>query len=252
MSFESMISHLNGHHKENLVDLTKKFGSVSEVKSVELKSVDFEGIDLMYNDTQSLRIEFPIKAKDDESLKNAIIELCMSVKKTLDYEGVKEEMKEFKASFGSVCLGTLSAKGEVLCSYAPLIQTSNGDYIYISEISEHFSSIKHNPSNIEVLFLEDESKAASVILRKRLRFRVEAKFIERGDEFDRIYDEFERQTGAAGGIKTIRNMLDFHLIKLNYREGRFVKGFGQAYKILENGEIKHLGGKSPHKPHKHS
>ena len=252
MSFESIITHMNEHHKENLIDLTKKFGSVNEVKTVELKGVDYEGMDILYNDQQSLRIEFPKKANED-TLKDAIIELCMSVKKSLDYEAVKKELQEFKSSFGSVCLGTLSSKGEVLCSYAPLIKGSKADYIYISEISDHFASIKHNPNNIEVLFLEDESKAASVILRKRLRFRAEAKFIERGAEFDKIYDEFEKQTGGSGGIKTIRNMLDFHLIKLEYQDGSFVKGFGQAYKIDESGNLKHMGGKSPHRPaHKHS
>lgn len=43
-----------------------------------------------------------------------------------------------------------------------------GNYIYISEVSEHFNNIKANPNNIEIMFLEDESKAASVILRKKI------------------------------------------------------------------------------------
>lgn len=247
MSFKSVIEHMNAEHKDSLTSLVKKFGGISEVKSVELEGVDFEGLNIIYNDNQKLRIEFPTKA-NEQTLKKAIIELCMSVEKTLDYEGVKKEIKEFKASFGSVCLGTLSKEGKVLCSYAPLIQTTNADYIYISEVSEHYESVKNNPKNIEVLFLEDESKAASVILRKRLRFRAEATFIDRGAEFDRIYDEFERQTGGGGGIKTIRTMLDFHLIKLDYKDGGFVKGFGQAYSIDESGQIKHRGGKMPHKP----
>lgn len=246
MSFESIIAHMNNEHRDSLIELVKKFSSASEVKNAELKAVDFEGLDLIYNDNQKLRIEFPVKATD-ETLKNAIIELCMSVKKTLDYEGVKKEIAAFKSEFGSVCLATLSAKGEVLCSYAPLIQCANGDYIYISEIGEHYESIKHNPHNIEVLFLQDESKAASVILRKRLKFRAKAAFIERGAEFDKIYDEFERQTGGGGGIKTIRAMLDFHLIRLDYQKGSFVKGFGQAYSIDENGALTHKGGKMPHK-----
>lgn len=247
MSFESIIAHMNNDHRESLVELVKKFGSANEVKNAELKGVDFEGLDLIYNDNQKLRIEFPVKA-NEETLKNAIIELCMSVKKTLDYEGVKKEIATFKSEFGSVCLGTLSEKGEVICSYAPLIQMPDADYIYISEIGDHYTSIKHNPNNIEVLFLQDESKAASVILRKRLRFRAKAVFIERGAEFDKIYDEFERKTGGSGGIKTIRTMLDFHLIRLDYQKGGFVKGFGQAYNIDENGNLTHKGGKMPHKP----
>ncbi len=248
MSFASIISHMNEQHRANLVDLVNKFAGVSEVKDVCLKSVDLGGLDITYNNGENLRIDFPAKA-DEENLTNVIIELCMSAKKNVDYDKIKDELNEFKASFGSVCLATLNPNGEVLCSYAPIIQTTNGDYIYISETAEHYASIKGNPHNIEVLFLEDESKAASVIVRKRLRYRVKATFIERGAEFERVYDEFERKQGSGGGISTIRNFLDFHLIKLTYEEGRFVKGFGGAFAISQNGELKQLGGKGGGNPH---
>ncbi|EAK8023070.1 HugZ family heme oxygenase [Campylobacter coli] len=251
MSFESIISHMNDHHQSNLIDLCKKFGAVKDPKGVRLVGVDFEGLDIAYNDKENLRIEFPKKA-NEETLKDAIIELCMSAKTKKDLSGVAREVKEFMLSFNSVSLATLSADKEVVCSYAPFVNTSWGNYIYISEVSEHFNNIKENPNNIEIMFLEDESKAASVILRKRLRYKVKASFIERGEVFDKIYDEFEKQTGGEGGIKTIRNMLDFHLVKLEFQKGRFVKGFGQAYDI-ENENVTHVGANSsPHKfPHKH-
>lgn len=251
MSFESIISHMNDHHQSNLIDLCKKFGAVKDPKEVRLVGVDFEGLDIAYNDNENLRIEFPKKA-NEETLKDTIIALCMSAKTKKDLSGVAKEAKEFMLSFNSVSLATLNADKEVVCSYAPFVNTSWGNYIYISEVSEHFNNIKENPNNIEIMFLEDESKAASVILRKRLRYRVKASFIERGEMFDKIYDEFEKQTGGEGGIKTIRNMLDFHLVKLEFQKGRFVKGFGQAYDI-ENENVTHVGANSsPHKfPHKH-
>lgn len=250
MSIESIISHMNEHHKENLADLVKKFGGISSVNSVELVGVDFEGLDIKYNDSKNLRVEFPKKATE-ESLKDVIIELCQSVKQTHNIAKVKEDLESFIKGFGSVCLATLSRDNEVMCSYAPIIQAPWGSYIYISEVSEHFANIKNNPNNIEIMFLEDESKAASVILRKRARFKVSTSFIERGDEFDKTFDEFEKISGGIGGIKTIRKMLDFHLIKLTFGDGRFVKGFGEAYDI-KNGEISFAGNSgNPHKmPHK--
>ena len=251
MIFESIISNMNDHHQSNLLDLCKKFGAVKDPKGVRLVGVDFEGLDIAYNDKENLRIEFPKKA-NEETLKDAIIELCMSAKTKKDLSGVAREAKEFMLSFNSVSLATLSADKEAVCSYAPFVNTPWGNYIYISEVSEHFNNIKENPNNIEIMFLEDESKAASVILRKRLRYKVKASFIERGEVFDKIYDEFEKQTGGEGGIKTIRNMLDFYLVKLEFQKGRFVKGFGQAYDI-ENENVTHVGANSsPHKfPHKH-
>lgn len=245
MDFQSMISHMNEHHQSNLVDLCKKFGGVREVRDVMLRGMDFEGLDIIYNGGQSLRVEFPKKA-DENSLKESVIALCMSAKSEKS-EDLAQQIKDFMLSFNSVCLATLSPSGEVVCSYAPFVSTSWGDFIYISEVSEHFANIKTHPNNLEVMFLEDESKAASVILRKRLRYRTKASFISRGELFDKVYDEFERQTGGGGGIKTIRAMLDFHLIRLEFHKGRFVKGFGQAYDI-EGDKITQVGmSGNPHK-----
>ena len=251
MTFESIISHMNEHHKENLIDLCKSLNK--NPVNVELKSVDFEGLDILC-DGEELRINFDEKA-DESTIKYAIIKLCKDAKKDsgTDFKmdsKIKEEIENFKKSFKSVSLATLSEDKEVLCSYAPFINTEEGNFIYISEVSEHFDSIKANPKNIEVMFLEDECKASSVILRKRLRYKSEASFIQRGEFFDKIYDEFERQTKFASEIKTIRTMLDFHLIKLDFKKGRFVKGFGQAYDI-ENGEVKHVKSSSKGHPHKH-
>nr|ELR8893257.1 DUF2470 domain-containing protein [Campylobacter coli] len=108
MSFESIISHMNDHHQSNLIDLCKKFGAVKDPKGVRLVGVDFEGLDIAYNDKENLRIEFPKKA-NEETLKDAIIELCMSAKTKKDLSGVAREAKEFMLSFNSVSLATLSA-----------------------------------------------------------------------------------------------------------------------------------------------
>ena len=248
MDFNSIISHMNSHHSDNLVDLVKKFGGVSEVQGATLKSVDFEGLEIVYNGSQSLHIDFPAKA-NEATLKNVIIELCLSVKKSTDYTAIKDEIKSYKSGFGSVCVASLSPQGEVLSTYAPIIQTNEGDYIYISEVSEHFASIQAHPNNLEIMFLQDEQDAPSVILRKRLRYRANAEFIERGAEFERVYDEFERVRGKGGGIHTIKGFLDFHLVKLHYKKGNFVKGFGQAYNINENGEVTHKAGKDGGNPH---
>lgn len=249
-SIEGIIAHMNEHHADNLKDLLRKFGGVSDISEVSLAKVDLEGLDIAYNGSKSLRVEYPKKASSVDDLTPIIVQLCQDAKPKADLGKVAQELRDFKGGFGSVCLATINDKGEAQCTYAPIIQTLNGDFIYISEVGEHFDNIKHRPNNVEVMFLEDECKAASVIVRKRLRYRINAVFMERGAEFDRIYDEFERKTGGGGGIKTIRQMLDFHLIRLDYQEGRFVKGFGQAYKIAANGELSQIGGKNGAMPHR--
>ena len=61
-----------------------------------------------------------------------------------------------------------------------------------------------------------------------------------------LWQVFLNQTSGKGGTKQISTMQDFHLFKLEFKKGRFVKGFGGAYDI--NGDeisLPHL--KNPHK-----
>lgn len=247
MDFSNIIKHMNEHHQDDMVGLCKKFGNALEVDEVVLESVDFDGLDLVYNKDQKLRVEFAQRS-DESNIKQAIIDLCQSVPKTLDFDKVKEEIENFKKEFKSCILATITKDNFPTSSYAPLIQINGKYYIYISSVAEHFENIKNNPQKIEVMFLEDECKAKSIILRKRLRYKAEARFIQRdSEEFNKALDSLESGMGGSGGIKTIRNFSDFNLIELNFKGGRFVKGFGQAYLISNSGEVEHIGiSKNPH------
>ncbi|WP_104696814.1 MULTISPECIES: HugZ family heme oxygenase [unclassified Helicobacter] len=251
MDFSSIIKHMNEHHQSDMAGLCKKFGNATEINEVILEGVDFDGLDLVYNKTQKLRVEFAQRA-DHTSIKQAIIDLCQSVPKTLEFDKVKEEIENFKKEFNSCILATITQDNFPLSSYAPLIQIDGKYYIYISAVAEHFDNIKNNPQKIEVMFLEDECKAKSIILRKRLRYRAEARFIQRdSEEFNKALDSLESCMGGSGGIKTIRGFSDFSLIELIFKDGRFVKGFGQAYLISSSGEVEHIGiSNNPHtRPH---
>ncbi len=257
MNPQTIISHMNNYHTNELIALCKKYGKKEalingEVKNATLTGIDLEGLDIIYNDNISLRVEFPQKT-DESSLKDAIISLCQSAKPD-DSKDIADEIAAFKQGFGSIIIASIDKDGQAIASYAPLMQIHNKLYIYISEVAEHFASISANPQKIEVLFLEDEGKAKSVILRKRLKYRANAHFIERdSEEFNAALNSLESAMGGAGGIKTIRQMRDFHLIELQLGLGRFVKGFGAAFDILPSGEIKQIGtgGGNPHSiPHK--
>lgn len=251
MNQQSIMKHMNEHHKNELIALCKKYGKKEslingEVQNATLTNVDFEGLDILYNDNISLRVEFPQKASET-TIKDAIITLCQGAK-TFKSADISDEIATFKQEFGSIIIASIDKDGQAIASYAPLMQIHNKLYIYISEVAEHFASISANPHKLEILFLEDESKAKSVILRKRLKYRANARFVERNsEEFEKALNSLESAMGGAGGIKTIRQMSDFHLIELELGLGRFVKGFGQAYDILPNGEIKQVGSSgNPH------
>lgn len=75
MGYQSVIKHMNDDHVAELLALARKFGK-SDASVAVLVSVDFGGLDIVYDGDQKLRIDFPSPAYDSASLKKAIINLC--------------------------------------------------------------------------------------------------------------------------------------------------------------------------------
>ncbi|WP_104577892.1 HugZ family heme oxygenase [Helicobacter felis] len=265
MEIQFILDHMNKNHVGDMEKLLGKFGQIKGVQGVHLKTATLEHIEIAYTlegKDGALKIDYPAKVSDNEGIKNAIIALCTSISETTDFKGVQEDLEKFREGFSSVCIASLSPENEVICSYSALLfDEQNGHkqfYIYVSEVAEHFKSLKAHPENVEVMFLEDEASAKSPILRKRLRYRTKLHFVERGTEFDRVYDNFLNKHGKGRGLETIRHMQDFHLIKLEFLKGRFVKGFGQAYDVDAHGHISYVGAQgnphskgNPHGGHPH-
>ena len=247
MDFNRIITHMNDHHQDDMAALCKKFGGVNEITDVTLVNVDFGGLDFKYNGDKTLRVEFPQQA-DAGSIKQAIINLCVENKPVANYDRIKAKIDEFRQGFKSCVLATLDKDGLPMASYAPIISLDGKYYIYISAIAEHYDNLKRNPNQVEVMFLEDESKAKSIIVRTRLRYKASARFISREDPIvEKVLDKLAENMNDVGGIKTIREFTDFDLVELTFGTGRFVRGFGQAYLIDANGEISHIGVKgNPH------
>ncbi|WP_120943878.1 HugZ family heme oxygenase [Helicobacter labacensis] len=266
MDLKFILDHMNANHVQDMKGLLAKFGQIKDAIDVRLKNATTECIEIAYRlkdkaEEQVQKIDYPAKVAKIEDIKNAIIELCKSVPQTTDLEKVRADLEAFRESVSSVCVASLNPHNEVVCSYSALLSCQEGDhtqfYIYVSEVAEHFSSLKAHPENVEIMFLEDEASAKSPILRKRLRYKTRVHFVERGAEFDRVYDNFLARHGKGRGLETIRHMQDFHLIKLEFVRGRFVKGFGQAYDIDAHGRITYVGAQgNPHTmdktPHAHS
>ena len=163
---------------------------------------------------------------------------------------IKEEIKAYEKGFKSLCIASLDAKGNVLCTYAPFIKEKGCYFALLSEVADHFHAIEANPKNIEVMLIEDESKAGSVFARLRLRYRVEASLINREKpEFDELYERFSAHIKENQITKMLHGIKDFMFFKLTPLEGRFVKGFGAAYDIKIKGEDIELLPARPVKPH---
>ncbi len=232
---DRIIKHMNEDHTYEMEALLKKIGNVKNPKNVKLESVDYEGLDIAHSQGK-LRVKFKEKATD-ETLTKEVMELFKDFKKPVDLKAIQDEIKKLPLEFKSVVLATLSKNGEVISSYAPVIHYKGKFFIYISHTGPHYDAIKSNPNNIDMMFVEDESKAKNILARKRLRYHAKARFVERDSkEFNAVYDQFIAQNGEGGGIKIIRTKKDFHMIELIPNNGRFIKAFGQIFDIT-NGKV---------------
>ena len=169
----------------------------------------------------------------------------MAMAMNLNKDELRKEIDEFEGSFKSVVLGTVSKNGEIDVTYAPYVKYEDAGYIFISEIGDHYDNLVENTQKFEIMFLQDEKEAASVLVRKRLRYNVTAEFQPRDERFETILDIFEERMGH--GVKVVRKMEDFHLVKLDVIDGRFVKGFGQAFNLKGDDIIHMTGDKKTHR-----
>ena len=166
----------------------------------------------------------------------------MNMNMKFDKEEVRKEIVAFEDSFRSVILGTISKDGKVDVTYAPYVKHDGEFYIFISEIADHYNNLAENKQTFEIMFLQDETAAVSPLVRQRLRYNVTAEFQARDEKFEAVLDTFENTVGEA--MKFVRKMQDFHLVKLNVLDGRFVKGFGQAYNLIDGDIIPMTGDKN--------
>lgn len=145
-------------------------------------------------------------------------------------EKAQAEYESFPQEFQSVIISTISQSGIPNSSYAPFVTDETKNiYIYISDLATHTQNIYANPC-VSVLFIEDETKSNNIFARRRLSFDCTAKLIERDtDTWNQIVDQFQERFGEM--IEIFKSLGDFRIFQLTPSAGRFVIGFGTAYKI---------------------
>ena len=247
----SIINHMNRDHADALMVLVEYHNERKDVLNAEMLDLDEKGMKILVNKNDEVFVPF---SKDTE-LNDVRMELmamlkiaraALGIEKENITEKISAEIEEFISNFGSVLLGTINSEGQPNVTYAPFLKHENENYMYISEIGDHYDNLKNN-GKLEVSFLEDESKAKAITVRGRVRYASDFEFLPRDEKFEKVMDVFEANAGNT--MTVMRKMTDFHLVKLNFLDGRFVKGFGQAYTISTDGKIAPMtGDKVTHKP----
>lgn len=239
------LNHLNNHHGDVVEKLASHFGKIKETKGAKAVNIDESGIDIKTT-SETIRVPFLRKVdKDNEGYRLAIQELLASLNFDDDFSRLNTEINNFINSFKSVFISSLNKDACCVASYAPFVRIKDEIFIMVSEMAEHFISIKTNPTQVSLMFLQDENEARTIFARKRISFKANATFInERRDEIFSLFGQKFQEESALGLIERFK---DFHIIKFNLGKGRFVKGFGAAYDTqgLKVTKMPHV--KNPHK-----
>jgi putative heme iron utilization protein len=160
-------------------------------------------------------------------------------------EKAQAEYETFPQTVESIIIGTVSTEGIPNASYAPFVMDeAKNIYIYVSGLSTHTQNLHGNP-HVSVLFIEDESQCEQIFARRRLSFDCTATLMERETEvWNQIVAQFQARFGEL--IEVFRGLADFRIFCLTPTAGRFVIGFGTAYKIRgeQLDKLVHLTGKN--------
>ncbi len=149
----------------------------------------------------------------------------------------QQQCEAFWAARRSLILSTVNSKGELETSVAPFITDDQGHlYIFISEQAQHTQNIlylldsdseKASPC-ISGLLLSDEPELDALFARERLTLQLRPSEISRTSElFSVILLRFEESFGEI--VTILAKLPDFHLFQLTVTQGKYVKGFGQAF-----------------------
>jgi len=142
---------------------------------------------------------------------------------------ISDEILAMLSNRKSLMLSSLDADGYPYASYAPFAIGDNCLYILISEIAVHAKNLQQHPK-ASVLIIQDEDSADELFARLRVVYKIDAEHIHTEDPaWHQGLDKLIERHGEL--VASLSQMSDFKLFKLHPVGGRYVKGFGKAYKI---------------------
>ena len=174
-----------------------------------------------------------VKKQERKKMLNKILDHMNDEKGHSEEERNKLEISGFIDNFSSVILGTVSPEGNPIVGYAPFFRYQGDNYIFINETEEYFTSLKNN-GKVTLLFIEDESSAVMISMRKRLTYKVKIEFVEKGKGYEEILDNFQKVDMV---IQMTRNIPVFHLLKVKFLNGRYINGPRTAFDISEDRKV---------------
>ena len=157
----------------------------------------------------------------------------MNKKLIEDFTQLTADLVELITSQQTLLLATATTHAIPDLSYAPFVQDNAGSfYIFVSDLASHTTNLRGNPQ-ASVMFIRPESESPNLFARERASFNCRVTEITRDNAlYDAQLQALQDKFGET--VKLLRSLSDFHLLALTPEQGRYVAGFGRAYKIIIN------------------
>lgn len=153
----------------------------------------------------------------------------------------EEVLQHLLQSIHTIQISSLTTDNLPNISYAPYVRDESGAYyIYISQLASHTKDLLDNPV-VAIMLTEDEQDTRQIFARTRVTYQCHVEVVLPSEQsYSILLDQFAASFG--GVIDVLRELPDFILFRLLPDNGRFVKGFGQAFELegvlLQN--LRHL------------
>ena len=157
---------------------------------------------------------------------------------------IQNEFHELLASLKTVTLSTRDHKNQPEASYAPYVEFDSAYYLFISGLAKHTVNLKQN-GFVSLLFIEDEANCRNLFSRRRVILAGKGIIIDRNSShYSLVMAQFRHRFGRF--IDIIEPLQDFSLFQINVLEGRYIRGFAQAFELTGTDlkEIAHIVPKS--------
>ena len=145
---------------------------------------------------------------------------------TIDPAEYKSAMLALLSTSKTLMLASLDDALFPDASLTPYIYHQGAFWIFVSQLSKHTDNLLER-QKASVLVHEEAVNPANPFVLKRASAQCVVETIQ--NDKDSILDVMAERLGGTVGL--LRQLGDFHLIKLTPQRGQYIAGFGQAFDI---------------------
>jgi putative heme iron utilization protein len=162
------------------------------------------------------------------------------IEQSVDFLDVQHKLESFIATRQSLVLATHDVQGECEMGVAPFVHVDGVFAVLLSGLAPHTRHLEHEP-RAQIMLLEDEAETRQPYARLRMTLSCDVTWLAREHErSDALFELMQARFGSI--VPLLRGLNDFHVFILTPRHGRFIAGFGKAYRLEELRVVEHLRG----------